>query len=218
MPVSVKIGGVWKTATAVYNKVGGVWKTAADMPVKIAGVWKTGILAQGAFESIATVAPTTGNTVTFSSIPGTYKHLQIRYLYGFPAGTTGIINTLIYFNGSTTGYAWHQLQGDGTSVTVNGYPSEMGSIRTGVASTGAATLATSAKMPSIVDIVDYASTTKNKTVRSFSGSSTDGVVSNYVTLNSGVWVNTAAITSITIFAAGGTNWGAGSHVALYGVK
>lgn len=45
MPVSVKVGGAWKTATAVYNKVGGVWKTATDMPVKIAGAWKTGILS-----------------------------------------------------------------------------------------------------------------------------------------------------------------------------
>lgn len=45
MPVSVKVGGAWKTATAVYNKVGGVWKTASDMPVKIAGAWKTGILS-----------------------------------------------------------------------------------------------------------------------------------------------------------------------------
>lgn len=46
MPVHVKVGGVWRTASAVYNKVGGAWKTASDMPVKVGGVWKTGILSQ----------------------------------------------------------------------------------------------------------------------------------------------------------------------------
>jgi len=46
MPVSVKIGGVWKTASAVYTKINGAWKNASDMPVKVGGVWKTGILSQ----------------------------------------------------------------------------------------------------------------------------------------------------------------------------
>lgn len=46
MPVSVKVGGAWKTANNVYTKVAGVWKTASDMPVKVSGAWKTNILSQ----------------------------------------------------------------------------------------------------------------------------------------------------------------------------
>jgi hypothetical protein len=37
----VNIGGVWKTANAVYVKVGGAWKQVATISVKINGEWKT---------------------------------------------------------------------------------------------------------------------------------------------------------------------------------
>jgi hypothetical protein len=67
---------------------------------------------------------------------------------------------------------------------------------------------------SIIDILDSYSTTKNKTMRAFSGA-------NYalpdIRLSSGLFLSTAAINSITIFANIGPNFLAGSRFSLYGV-
>ena len=68
---------------------------------------------------------------------------------------------------------------------------------------------------SIIDIIDYASTTKNKTVRAFFGLDLNG--SGSVTLGSGLWMNTNAITDININAAADP-MAAGSTFALYGIK
>lgn len=38
--VYVKVGGVWKKASAAYIKTGGVWKKAADVNIKTGGTWK----------------------------------------------------------------------------------------------------------------------------------------------------------------------------------
>ena len=111
MPVSVKVGGAWKTATNVYNKVGGVWKTAADMPVKVGGVWKTGVLIQGAYESIATFTGNgTASSYTFSSIPQTYKSLQLRIFGSSSAAGTDFRHTSIRFNSdSGSNYVKHSI-------------------------------------------------------------------------------------------------------------
>jgi hypothetical protein len=67
----------------------------------------------------------------------------------------------------------------------------------------------------IVDVADYASTTKNKTLRIFSSHDQNG--SGEVWLNSGLFNSTAAITSIQINAQGG-NWTTASQFSLYGIK
>jgi hypothetical protein len=69
----------------------------------------------------------------------------------------------------------------------------------------------------VCDILDYTNTNKYKTVRSLSGHDQNG--SGYVTLMSGSWRNTAAITSITILRdSGGANLTQYSQFALYGIK
>jgi hypothetical protein len=71
-------------------------------------------------------------------------------------------------------------------------------------------------MVAIIDIHDYASTTRNKTVRSFEGSDNNGT--GDVTLVSGLWLNTAAVTSATVSVLGGINYAAGTTISLYGIK
>lgn len=213
MPVSVKIGGVWKTATAVFNKVGGAWKTASDMPVKIGGVWKTGILASNSFESIATVtlaSPTA--TVSFSSIAGTYKSLQIR-LMAKTAGAS-VESMDMKLNGvSTSSYFTHYLNGNGTSAGASGL-GPFTSIRplySSLAPTGS-----SGFSGAIIDIIDYASTSKNKTIMTIGGYDNNG--SGNIGLVSGLYfANTNAITSIA-FTNGSGNFVTGSTFALYGIK
>lgn len=164
----------------------------------------------GSFESIATA---TGNgtvsTYTFSSIPSTYQHLQIRVLGKTAADTYFRVR----INGDTgTNYSRHSLYGDGTSAGTEGNAVALSSfpfLGTNVNVGGTQPAA------GIVDIHDYASTTKNKTIRSFAGSDMNG--SGEIKLASSLWNSTSAVNSVTIFTAG-DNFATGTTIALYGIK
>jgi hypothetical protein len=167
------------------------------------------------FESIAT-ASGTGSSVTFSAIPSTYKSLQIRTLYKDSSTNSAQEAPLyIYFNGDTSGsYAYHYLRGNGSTATATGVTSTtwMRVDGAGVVST------TGAYGTSIIDIIDYASTSKNKTIRALAGGDGNVAQTNYmVSLSSGVWMNTAAVTSITVYA-GNAGFASGSVISLYGIK
>ena len=84
--------------------------------------WVGGEPDFGAFESIATTRVSSAvSSVTFSSIPATYKHLQIRML-GRTTASAISSNVQITFNSDTTAgnYTMHRLVGDGTSATSYG--------------------------------------------------------------------------------------------------
>jgi hypothetical protein len=164
----------------------------------------------GDFESISTVTVTSGapTTVTFSSIPSTYKHLQIRSI-----AAKGGTNDWFYMtiNGDTgTNYSWHLLYGQGTSAGSNnaaGQPAVLTSLGYNSTTTFGA---------SIIDILDYTNTGKYKTIKSFVGIDNNG--SGEVYLNSGNWRSTSAISSITFTASSGTGFSNGTQYALYGLK
>ena len=165
--------------------------------------------APSSYESIASVTPSGVNTVTFSSIAGTYKSLQIRGIVT-DAGT----NTLtMRLNGITTSsYASHELSGNGTTTRANG-----GSTETNMQIAGryyGLSASASYFAGVIIDIHDYASTTKNKTVRCFNGYDANG--SGVVCLDSGLFVSTAAVTSVTLTI--GSNFSSGTTFALYGIN
>ena len=167
-----------------------------------------------AYESIATGVGTGSNaTITFSSIPSTYTSLQIRCLVRDTSTGTGAYRLDVNLNGDTaTNYAYHILSGNGASVTASGVASaafmSQGTVKVrdgeaaGIMGVG------------IIDIHDYASTTRNKTVRSFTGYDANG--SGYVGLQSGLWMSTSAVTSITLSAS--TFFTSATVFALYGIK
>lgn len=171
-----------------------------------------------AFESIATSTPSAGATeLTFSSIPGTFQHLQIRCISRRNDAGSSIGTDLIRFNSDTgTNYTWHRLWGDGSTVTADGTTGASG-IQF-CRSTGATDTANIYGV-AIADILDYASTTKNKTVRSITGRDHNnaGATAGAIYLTSGVWLNTNAVTSITIWFNGNTI-ASGSTFALYGIR
>jgi hypothetical protein len=169
------------------------------------------------FESIATFTGSSGasNTVTFSSIPSGYKSLQIRWQYLDSVNSAALVN--LRFNGDTgTNYARHRLMGYNSSV----FTSATAGTTAIYISSNNSTISTNTTFPGvgIVDIIDYSSTTKNKTVRGIYGLDGNNAA-NYdeITLLSGLWMSTSAINSITIFT-GGTKFNTGSSIALYGVK
>lgn len=163
------------------------------------------------FESIATVTGNgTVNTYTFSSIPSTYKHLQLRCNAIFSSATGSSI--LIRLNGDTaTNYSIHDLQGGGVAASAAGYASQTSSYLTSVQQNGIITYPNTA----IADILDYGSTSKYKTIRSFYGAD-QNASGGQVGLTSGLWISTAAVTSITVFTS--PNFGTGTSIALYGIK
>ena len=168
------------------------------------------------FESIATTTVGSGgtSTITFSAIPSAYTHLQIRFL-ARTARANQEDNIQLRFNSDSGGnYAAHVLYGDGATA---GSFSDGTSITFNTRSVVAAASSTSGIFGSgVIDILDYTNTSKNTTVRSLNGYDNNG--SGQVRLSSGLWMNTAAVTSITIVSANAANISEYSSFALYGIK
>jgi len=164
--------------------------------------------AANSYESIATVTVGSGGTsqIDFTSIPSTYTHLQIRYLWR----SANASSMFMSFNGdgTQTNYYSHLMYATGGGIAVTaqntnsfpGYYEPVANVFTGT----------------VIDILDYKNTNKYKTARSFWGY--DGNGSGYLGFYSGLWKNTNAITSITLYNSGGANIGQYSHFALYGIK
>lgn len=165
------------------------------------------------YESIATFALTSNTaTVTFSSIPQTYKHLQIR-IYGKSQGTTNPTDSLqLSFNGSSTSgdYASHYVKGNGSAASAGARTTWGDGLVDMIGRNGN-------WGSCVVDVLDYTSTNKNLTVRGIGGADANG--SGVVSLASVLWhpSTLAAVTSITLDPNGNT-WSSGSKIALYGVK
>jgi len=180
----------------------------------------TGNLVTNSYESIATTTVGSGGTatITFSSIPATYTHLQLRIFASTDRATYALDNVFVTFNGDSAGnYSIHDLQGDGASASASATANNT-NVRSGILPSSAAPNVFGV---SIFDVLDYKNTNKYKTVRSLSGFDLNGTVSGlggYVQLNSGNWRSTNAITTITLNRQSGSNFIQYSHFALYGIK
>lgn len=171
----------------------------------------------GDFESIATITVGSGgaNSITFSDIPGGFQHLQIRGIGRTDWSGQANDQFKFQFNGDTTAanYAVHFLIGNGSAASAEGYTSQGNmnaySVLTGPTATASIFGAV------VVDILDYASTSKNKVMRSLGGQDRNGA--GNVAVASSVWLSTSAITSIKLIKIG-TNFVQYSTFALYGVK
>lgn len=169
---------------------------------------------QGAYDALATVTLTaTTASITFAGIPTGYKHLQIRGI-GKTTRVSYGAGTMVQFNGDTAAnYANHELFGDGAAAYAAA-GTGVSSIRVDAAN--ATTSVTNVFGVAVIDILDYASTSKNKTLRALAGTDVNGA-GGTITFNSGVWLNTSAITSITLFPEVGSFMQYSSY-ALYGVR
>lgn len=173
----------------------------------------------GAYDSIATVTLSSTTTITFSSIPATYTHLQIRITAKTDRPTYNNDLVSLRFNGDTaSSYTSHHVKGTGAGASTEAAVS-LNKIYLG-GNIGDTVNAAQNYGSAIIDLLDYASTSKYKTMRSLSGYDANGGGSDpgIVSLSSGLWSSTAAITSITLLAGEGTGLASGSTAALYGIK
>lgn len=171
------------------------------------------------FYSIATVTAAGGETsLTFSSIPSTYTHLQIRLISRQSSASVATGSIKLTFNGdNANNYPYHYLQGNGTSAVATGSSANAWIYLTDASQQNNATAGMFAA--AIVDIIDYANTSKYKTTKYIAGGDANTATTNEsMSVGSGVWMSTSAINSITLSVTGAVTYIAGSTFALYGVK
>jgi hypothetical protein len=179
----------------------------------ILGIYASSIqpfLNASSFDSIATVTVGSGgqSSITFSSIPLTYTHLQIRFIAKTTTANINSDTTVIKLNGNTITKN-HYLYANGSSASAG-----LGGLGD-VNNTPRANY-TSVFGPEIVDILDYANTNKYKTIRSLGGYDANGV--GEIALYSNLYAtDTNAITSVTLTASA-NNFAQYSSFALYGIK
>jgi hypothetical protein len=166
-----------------------------------------------AFYSIATAAPTGTNTVTFSSIPQTFKHLKI---IGTAQSTYTAYNSNVNltFNGDTTNnyYSASNLNAQGGS---NPYKDTAAYINlTRGAVTG--TYMTSGWSVTEFDIPNYTETDIYKSVQGQWSVAALAYPATYQTIGTGTWKSTAAITSIELVLTS-LNFVTGSRFNLFGL-
>lgn len=185
------------------------------MPIlgTVASSYKSAVATS--FESIATFTGTSTSSIEFTNIPGTYTHLQIRFITKDNRSGTSLNNLNLTVNSDTgSNYTDQYNIGDGSgSVYCAGSTSQT------VASLGLSPSGTSTANVfgvGIIDILDYANTNKYKTIRSLHGVDSNG--SGSVRQRGSLWMNTNAITTLKLFPASSGSFDSNSHFALYGIK
>lgn len=167
------------------------------------------------FESIASfnLASTTAS-VTFSSIPQTYKDLHIRASSRETGAGTGVSTSLMLrFNGdSNANYARFHIYANGSVVSnANSVTDTKVHLGDGVVQGGSTAGIFGGH---IIDISDYTSTTIKKSVRTLAGA--DNTSSRISGIHSNVWNSTSAITSIEVFPES-NSFATGTIISLYGI-
>lgn len=152
------------------------------------------------------------SSVTFSNISQSYRDLVLIIQGISGAGTTGY--PWMRFNNSSSGYAQILVGGDGSTSFIGN-----GSNLTGIDLDPQGAVSPNGAYSNVINIMDYSNTNifkgaiikKNAAVNSLS------TTQSGVSMHTGRWDNTAAITSIFIDSAGSWNWDAGTTFSLFGI-
>lgn len=217
MPAKARISGTFRDVTSIGAKVAGTWQNVDKGFAKVSGVWNEFFSSsQPAFELISTtILSSTTSSVTFSSIPTDYTHLQLRFSARGSNTSSANIDLRIRFNSdSGSNYIVHRVAGNGSSAGSFNATSQTGVVLTN--GLPGATANASAFGAGIVDIYDYQSSTKNTTVKSLYGSHIT-TSTPFMILGSGLWINTAPVTTLNLTPSL-SSFASGSRFSLYGIK
>jgi len=162
---------------------------------------------------VITVGSSSVSDITFTNIPNTYTHLQVRGILRDTSGGPEMLRVNINGVTDSSKYVWHNMTTDGSSYSA-GHSIGQGDtyfrlIRHPGTNAGANFFGVV-----IIDILDYANTNKFKTVKAIGGYDANG--SGWPSVNSAVYRETNAVSSIK-FSSGGS-LAQYSQFALYGVK
>ena len=176
----------------------------------LAGILNDGVIAPlNSYESIMTAtASGTTATLSFTSIPSTYKHLQFRMIGRGTYGAAGLTAYLDLNSNGQTGYR-HHLFGDGSSASAystSGYGT--------IGGIAGSTVTANVFSAGIFDILDYTNTNKTKTLRYTAAFDANG--SGQIAYGSSYTNVTAAINRVDFTVDG--SWADKTTIALYGIK
>lgn len=199
------------TVTAT-NASGTSSPSAASNSITTPAAWSP----EGAYDSLASVTAPSGGvaSIVFSGIPAGYKHLQIRANAKTNRSDNQDVVTIRYNGDTSSTYAYHILGGNGTSAFADA--------GTSTATPWAAIIAGNTSTTNmfgamVSDVLDYSSTSKYKTIRTFSGTDQNSTAGRLY-FDSTLWQSTSAITSISLVPVYGSVFMEYSSFALYGVK
>ena len=170
----------------------------------------------GNYDSIQTVNGNgSASVLSFTSIPGTYSHLQIRGICR--DGRTVTVDTgYITLNSITsTTYAAHYINGNGATV-VAGATSAVAPSATYAFVIPGTSAGANMFGAVVLDFLDYANTNKAKTLRALSGTDQNGSGNTWFASNLQTTPN--ATTQIDLTTGTGSAWATGTTFALYGIK
>lgn len=151
---------------------------------------------------------TAASSVTFGSIPQTYRDLVVVFKGG---SVTSIKNLWQFINGDTSvaAYGFVHMSGDGSST----FSTAVSGINQAPTLTQYGWLENNLNATITCNILDYSATDKHKTYLSRASNSGNGV-----TALAGRWANTSAITSLTYQTnLPASDLLAGTTISLYGI-
>lgn len=152
-----------------------------------------------------TTLSSSASTVLFSSIPQTYKHLEVRATMN----GTGAWWLITRINGNTTAanYTSRGVYTNGSTVSTMNLGGGAGGDYTYTS-----LIEGDGILTSVINYVDYASTSKNKNIRALWGSDRNGAGNSG--FHVGTFYQTGAITEVGLYGT----FNANSTFAIYGIK
>jgi hypothetical protein len=183
----------------------------------ISGLFAGGVAASTtSYESISTVTlGSTQATIEFTGIAGTYKHLQIRGISRDSSASYSSNDLVVQLNSDTaSNYSWHRLYGTGSAAAADS-AANASYMLLGQESTSLS--GASMFGGTVINILDYANTSKYKTARSLSGIDLNGGTDGRIMFQSGSWRSTSAVSSVLLKPVSGS-FVQYSSFALYGIK
>jgi len=148
------------------------------------------------------------SSVTFSSIPGTYRDLRIIFFGNLHQASSASVFT--EYNGDTTTTNYNHVR-----MSANGSTTSSGAQNNNRTAFEINGLEQSSNATFILDVMDYSATDKHKTALSRDGA--NKATAQAVEAFALRWSNTAAITSIRFILGGANSFASGSTFALYGI-
>jgi hypothetical protein len=174
---------------------------------------KSGNLVSPAYDSIASFTGGGNATISFTSIPQTYKHLELRVYGRTNASGTGAIDGYMNFNSVTSNYNWHEIVG--TNNTVKNASAGVNASQIHFMRNCLPRASESGYGFAVATIMDYTSANfKSVNIRSGWAKNTFGVVS----VTTGSSTITGAITRMDLTIEGGGTWTSDTVLQLYGIK
>jgi hypothetical protein len=179
-----------------------------------------GISAVGGMDALGSftiVSSGSVSSITFSSIPQTYQHLQLRWVVQ-DGRSNGDGDTFIRFNGNSSSiYTYRRLSANGSASNL----SQVIDNDRGYLGYSNGNYTTPRYSIGVADITDYSNANKTKTIKSLFSTNHNGETASNGDVSQigwfrGMWNNTNAITSMTIIT--GYTFSQYTTFSLYGIK